>query len=396
MLWLRSNLNVRFRSSCGGIGLVEESEKIVLRERRAQLGARVGERGHKRRLWDFSTGHQMHLDVSGARPGDLRESLAIVSRKPLIERFEIHERSPVVSRPTNVIPPGYIFASESIPDGVLYPSGSKPSNSGMDIHDIRLANLRLIATRAGGRPKLAQRLGMSYQLLQNYIGKTPTKRIGEKTARKVEATFALPHGWMDQLQEGTTAETTLDLIAERESIFDRAEEIVQDNLRDPEPLDIGERKKNAWVIDTPERPKISGARPATFHGLDQLTIDLLPQELRRYAHQPIRSGGFEAEADFLSDKLVVELKSASSTHSIDSGLLQLATIRSMLPPVPPRHFVLILIEDRGERPRLQQAMIRGGILGVDVYIARNPHEACTIIETLERDPSRGYGKETSR
>lgn len=301
-----------------------------------------------------------------------------------------------MSLPTNVIPPGYIFASESIPDGVLYPSGSKPSNSGMDIHDIRLANLRLIATRAGGRPKLAQRLGMSYQLLQNYIGKTPTKRIGEKTARKVETTFALPHGWMDQLQDGPNAETTLDLIAERESIIERAEEIVQDRLREPEPLDIWERKKSAWADSAKEARLLKPSRPAPLFGFEQLTIELLPEDLRQYANQRIRSGGFQAQADYMSEKIVVEIKSAALPHSVDSGLLQLATIRSMLPPDPPRLFVLILIEERGLRPRLQQAMIRGGILGVDVYVARDPREACTIIEGLERDPSRAYDRETSQ
>lgn len=71
----------------------------------------------------------------------------------------------------------------------------------MDIHDIRLTNLRELAVRANGRPKLAVKLDMSYQLLQNYIGKTPVKRIGDKTARKAEAAFGLPHGWMDQVHK---------------------------------------------------------------------------------------------------------------------------------------------------------------------------------------------------
>ncbi|WP_150664620.1 hypothetical protein [Pandoraea commovens] len=67
----------------------------------------------------------------------------------------------------------------------------------MDINEIRLTNLRGLADRAGGRPALAARMEMSYQLLQNYIGKTPIKRIGDKTARRAEDVFGLPHGWMD-------------------------------------------------------------------------------------------------------------------------------------------------------------------------------------------------------
>jgi hypothetical protein len=239
---------------------------------------------------------------------------------------------------------------------------------------------------------------MSYQLLQNYIGKTPTKRIGEKTARKVEAAFTLPHGWMDQLQEGRDSDRTLDLIEERETILDRAQEIAEDQLHPSEPLDIWDEKKSAWVLDELKPPSIrqSSVRPQQFHEFERLTIELLPEELRKYADQRIQSGGFQARVDYLSDKVAVELKSAAYSHAVDSGLLQLATIRSMLPPEPPRLYALVLIEERGVRPRLQQAMIRGGLLGVEVYVARDPHEACSIIVGLERDPSKGLEREGSR
>lgn len=71
------------------------------------------------------------------------------------------------------------------------------SNSSMDIFEIRLFNLRKLAEDIG-RPALAEKIGMSYNLLSNYIGKTPKKNIGEKTARNVEKAFDLPHGWLDQ------------------------------------------------------------------------------------------------------------------------------------------------------------------------------------------------------
>lgn len=98
----------------------------------------------------------------------------------------------------NNIPTRYIHASTNIPDRVIYPLGMNCCNAGMDINEIRLANLRSLADRAGGRPDLARRMEMSYQLLQNYIGKTPTKRIGDKTARRAEEVFGLPRGWMDE------------------------------------------------------------------------------------------------------------------------------------------------------------------------------------------------------
>lgn len=100
----------------------------------------------------------------------------------------------------NNIPTRYNKATILIPNGVIYPTGMSRSNRGMDITEIRLANLRALAGLAGGRPQLAKRLDMSYQLLQNYIGKTPTKRIGDKTARHAEEIFGLAHGWMDKLQ----------------------------------------------------------------------------------------------------------------------------------------------------------------------------------------------------
>lgn len=101
----------------------------------------------------------------------------------------------------NNIPTGYISARDHIPDRVIYLSGMCCCNSQMDINEIRLTNLRGLAARAGGRPALATKMGMSYQLLQNYIGKTPIKRIGDKTARRAEEVFGLPRGWMDALHD---------------------------------------------------------------------------------------------------------------------------------------------------------------------------------------------------
>lgn len=103
------------------------------------------------------------------------------------------------------IPTRYSFATNFIPLGVIYLSGMVRSNLGMDNRQIRITNLRTLADRAGGRPKLAQMLEMSYQLLQNYIGKTPTKRIGDRTARRAEEVFSLPHGWMDQPHDHSRA-----------------------------------------------------------------------------------------------------------------------------------------------------------------------------------------------
>jgi hypothetical protein len=78
----------------------------------------------------------------------------------------------------------------------------------MDISQIRLANLRILAKRAGGRPQLALKLEMAYAQLNHMIGKNPTRNVGTATARRAETVFNLPNGWLDQIHTDQT-----DLIA---------------------------------------------------------------------------------------------------------------------------------------------------------------------------------------
>ncbi|RKE36670.1 hypothetical protein B0G76_2872 [Paraburkholderia sp. BL23I1N1] len=69
----------------------------------------------------------------------------------------------------------------------------------MDIWEIRLANMRLLAQKAGSGAALARKLEMAYPLLQNYIGKNPTKKLGDVPVHRAEDAFELPRGWMDRL-----------------------------------------------------------------------------------------------------------------------------------------------------------------------------------------------------
>ncbi|MGQ5522950.1 S24 family peptidase [Chitinimonas sp. PSY-7] len=73
----------------------------------------------------------------------------------------------------------------------------------MDIYAIRLNNMRLLVQRAGGRPAFAKKINMNYTQLNQYIGKNPTKNIGDQAARNTEEKMGLPHGWMDTLQSDT-------------------------------------------------------------------------------------------------------------------------------------------------------------------------------------------------
>ncbi|WP_429405397.1 helix-turn-helix domain-containing protein [Paraburkholderia sp. GAS82] len=74
----------------------------------------------------------------------------------------------------------------------------------MDIWQIRLINFRRLRDREDvlTSAELARRIGMSPQLLQAYMGKSPTKRIGDETVKKAMDAFGLPAIWFDTLHDG--------------------------------------------------------------------------------------------------------------------------------------------------------------------------------------------------
>ena len=60
----------------------------------------------------------------------------------------------------------------------------------LKIHEIRLLNARKIMKDSGlDRTQFAEKIGMSYNLLSQYIGKNPKKNIGDDTAEKIENAF---------------------------------------------------------------------------------------------------------------------------------------------------------------------------------------------------------------
>jgi hypothetical protein len=64
----------------------------------------------------------------------------------------------------------------------------------------RLENARWLADNVGGIAPFARRLGRpdGDTLIQNYIGKTPTKRIGRIMAPAIESKFELNPGELDR------------------------------------------------------------------------------------------------------------------------------------------------------------------------------------------------------
>ena len=72
----------------------------------------------------------------------------------------------------------------------------------LKIHEIRLQNARKIMKESGlDRTQFADKIGMSYNLLSQYVGKNPKKNIGDDTAEKIESAFSKPKGFLDQASE---------------------------------------------------------------------------------------------------------------------------------------------------------------------------------------------------
>ena len=72
----------------------------------------------------------------------------------------------------------------------------------LKIHEIRLLNARKIMKDSGlDRTQFAEKIGMSYNLLSQYIGKNPKKNIGDDTAEKIENAFNKPKGFLDQANQ---------------------------------------------------------------------------------------------------------------------------------------------------------------------------------------------------
>jgi len=63
--------------------------------------------------------------------------------------------------------------------------------------EIRLSNLRLLIDGAGGHAATAKILDMDSSQLSQIAGRNPTRDIGPVIARRVEAAFKRPVGWLD-------------------------------------------------------------------------------------------------------------------------------------------------------------------------------------------------------
>lgn len=67
----------------------------------------------------------------------------------------------------------------------------------MTISEIRRTTARALAAKLGGPAEFARKVGMSDSHISQLLGDKPTKNIGNKIARRFEAAFGKPEGWLD-------------------------------------------------------------------------------------------------------------------------------------------------------------------------------------------------------
>lgn len=95
----------------------------------------------------------------------------------------------------------------------------------MNIKDIRRENARLLAKQADKKfpiKGLAEKLGKPHALISHYIGKNPSKTIGEQIAREIEAVFELPRDWLDTPH----FENTSSIVSENRAVYSAIKQLI--------------------------------------------------------------------------------------------------------------------------------------------------------------------------
>ncbi|WP_064702679.1 LexA family protein [Halomonas caseinilytica] len=74
-----------------------------------------------------------------------------------------------------------------------------------EISQIRLENARKLAEQVGGTGAFAARIDRESTQASRFMGKKPTKNIGDRMARHIEESFNKPRGWLDTDRSGDDA-----------------------------------------------------------------------------------------------------------------------------------------------------------------------------------------------
>lgn len=85
---------------------------------------------------------------------------------------------------------------------IIYLNDKKSDHCLMTIAEIRLANARTLASTMKKQADFGALLDMDASQVSQIIGRNPTKDIGNSIARRIEAAFNKPVGWMDVIHTG--------------------------------------------------------------------------------------------------------------------------------------------------------------------------------------------------
>ena len=77
-----------------------------------------------------------------------------------------------------------------------------------NIRDVKRANLRLIIEKYGVA-EVCARTGMKAPQLSQYVGRSQTRNLGDRNARRIEQAFNLPPNYMDTLHEASLLDQLL-------------------------------------------------------------------------------------------------------------------------------------------------------------------------------------------
>jgi len=85
------------------------------------------------------------------------------------------------------------------------------------VKEIRLENARALAHE--GPAEFARRIDSSTQQVNQFMGPSPTRNIGDKLARRIEAAFGKPEGWLDV--EHITGSTDASISGTRSAVLEK-------------------------------------------------------------------------------------------------------------------------------------------------------------------------------
>lgn len=244
-----------------------------------------------------------------------------------------------------------------------------------ELAEIRRKNLELIVDRLG-LAAAARRFNKPASQIRDMI--TKRKSFGEKVARNMEQVWE---------KEGFPP---LSFDAEGialEELMEQARPHIDGRLEGLEDIPHHAPGAASSESDFPPQDFVYNSRPSKATSSVDEVFSHLPEDLRRNTNKPIKFGQLSTKVDYMSDKLVIELKRVGSGASIDSGILQLVTLKAILGTDPMLRYALILLQATLPGSGVQQAMIRGGLLGIDVYVTTSADEAAHLIEHMERASS---------